>query len=333
MRIACAEPREDDCAARVQNILAQDPNNYDAVFQDGLLNLFKGDAAKASRAFEYLSNVYTRNPQVRYQLALAYLRFAKDATPTNARNATDAAESRLNEAIGLDPHFEAAVLLFAELKIRKGSAAAAVDPLLELLKRRPQSSQAHYLQVDLQPHYLLATAYLAQQQHDQALQVYRQMTERFPNDAHPWFLIGTVLLAQNQPAEARKAFEKSAEIAPDYLPATEQLVDLDIADKQYVAALERVQKHIDKEPKAAQAWTLRGTVYLAQQDFAHAEPDLLKAIDLDPKLEPAYLLLGELYVATNKPDEAIAKHVAQRATCAVHKPCSFGDERPPAGMG
>src|SRR5262249_28043588 len=156
------------------------------------------------------------NAVVRVQLARAYLAWAKDASPANARNATDAAESRLNEAIGIDPHFAPAVLLFAELKIRKGSAAAAVDPLLELLKRRPQSSQAPYLQVDLEPHYLLATAYLAQQQPDKALQVYRQMTERFPNDGQPWFLIGTVLLAQNQPAEARKAFEKSAELAPGY---------------------------------------------------------------------------------------------------------------------
>jgi tetratricopeptide (TPR) repeat protein len=298
MRIACAEHQDDDCAAKVQNILAQDPINYDAVFQDGLLSLAKGDNAKAIREFEYLSNTYTRNPLVRYQLALAYLASAKDANPSNARSATEAAESRLNEAIGLDPHYEPAVLLFAGLKIRKGAAAAAVDALVELLKQRPQSAQGHYL---------LATAYLAQQQRDQALQVYRQMTERFPNEPQPWFLIGTILFAQNQPAEARKAFEKSTEIGPDYLPPVERLVDLDIADKQYAAALDRVQKHIDKDPKAAQAWALRGKVYLAQQDFAHAEPDLLKAIELDPKLEPAYLLLTQLYVATNKQDQAIAK--------------------------
>ena len=38
-------------------------------FMDGFLSLAKGDAAKAIREFEYLSNTYSQNPQVRYQLA------------------------------------------------------------------------------------------------------------------------------------------------------------------------------------------------------------------------------------------------------------------------
>jgi len=176
MRIACTERQDEDCTGRVQNILTQDPINYFAVFQDGVLNLAKGDAAKAVREFEYLSTTYTGNPQVRYQLALAYLLLAKDSNLNSARDATDAAESRLNAAIGLDPSFEAAVLLFAELKIRKGSPAGAIDSLNELLKRRPESPQAHYL---------LASAYLAQQQLEPALRVYRQMTELFPKDPQP----------------------------------------------------------------------------------------------------------------------------------------------------
>jgi tetratricopeptide (TPR) repeat protein len=149
---------------------------------------------------------------------------------------------------------------------------------------------------------------LAQQKSDQALAVYRHMTELFPNDPQPSFLIGSVLLRQGQRADARKAFEKSNEISPDYLPAVERLVDLDIADKRYAAAMDRVV--IDRDPKLASLWGLRAKIYLAQQDFAHAEPDLLKAIELDPKLEVAYQLLAELYVASNRQEEAIAKLTA-----------------------
>jgi Tfp pilus assembly protein PilF len=53
MKIACAEHQDEDCVARVQNILAQDPVNYEAVFQDGLLSLANGNANKAIREFEY----------------------------------------------------------------------------------------------------------------------------------------------------------------------------------------------------------------------------------------------------------------------------------------
>ena len=301
MKMACAKQQDEDCAARVQNILAQDPINYDAVFWDGILSLAKGDATKAIRDFAYLSNTYPRDPQVRYQLARAYLLSAQDASPVNSRNAVEAAESSLNEAIKLDPRFDQAILLLAELKIRKGNPAAAVDLLAPVTKERPQIAQAHYL---------LASAYLALQKRDQALAVYRQMTELFPKDPQPPFLTGRILLGQGQQQEARKAFEKSVEISPDYLPAIEKLVDLDIAAKQYAPAIDRVQKLIDKDPKQAQLWGLRGKIYLAQRDFTHAEADLLKAIDLDPKLEPAYLLLAQLYVASNRQEEAIAKLTA-----------------------
>src|SRR5262245_20843515 len=315
MKMACAERQDEDCATRVKNVLSQDSINYDALFQDGLLNLAKGDAVAAIRDFEYLSNAYRQNPLVRYQLALAYLYYSnsKDLSETKRRDAVDAAESRLNEAVGLQPRFEKAAMLLAELKIRKGSPAAAVELLEPVTKEQPQILSCPPLSTmcdAAQAQYLLATAYLAQQKSDQALAVYRHMTELFPNDPQPSFLVGSVLLGQGKQADARKAFEKSNEVSPDYLPAVEMLVDLDIADKQYAPAIDRVQKVIDKDPKLAQPWALRAKIYLAQQDFAHAEPDLLKAIDLNPKLEPAYRLLAELYVASNRQEEAIAKLTA-----------------------
>jgi len=301
MKLACAEHQDEDCAAGVQNMLAQDPTNFDALFISGSRDLAKGEAQKAAREFEQLGSLYPKNPQVRYQLARAYLLDATNASEVKARNLTEAAEKQLNTAIELDRHLDQAILLLAELKIRKGSPAAAVDLLVPVTKERPQIAQAHYL---------LASAYLAQQKRDEALAVYRQMIELFPKDPQPSFLTGTILLGQGQQQQARKAFEKSAEISPDYLPAIERLVDLDIAAKQYASAIGQVQKLIDKDPKLAQPWALRGKIYLAQRDFTHAESDLLKAIDLDPKLEPAYLLLAQLYVASNRAEEAIARLTA-----------------------
>jgi len=271
------------------------------LFQDGVLNLAKGDALGAIRDFEYLSNAYRQNPIVRYQLALAYLLYAKDGkdlSDVTRRNLVDNAEKTLTDAVNLQPRFDQAAILLAELKIRKGNPAAAVDLLLPVTKERPQIAQAQYL---------LAAAYLAQQKNDEALAVYRQMTELFPKDPQPSFLMGSVLLAQGQQDEARKAFEKSNEISPDYLPAVERLVDLDLVAKQYTPAMDRVQKLIDKDPKLAQPWAIRGKIYLVQRDFAHAEPDLLKATELDPNLEPAYQLLAQLYVSSNRQEEAIAK--------------------------
>src|SRR5882672_11247372 len=290
LKIACAENQKEDCAARVQNILAQDPVNFEAVYQDALISASKGDTSKAIRELEFLSNSFPRNALVRYQLASAYLLSANNASEVNARNAIENAENRLSDAIKLDPKLEPAVLLFAELKIRKGSAAA-IEPLRELIKERPQTAQAYYL---------LAAAHMTQGQTTEAASTYQQMVALFPKDPQPPFLLGNALLAQGRQTEARKAFEQSAVISPDYLPATERLLDFEIADKQYTAAMGRAQQQLEKDPKRAQSWALRAKVYLAQRDFTHAEPDFLKAIEIDPKFEAAYLLLVQLYIATDR---------------------------------
>ena len=239
MRIVCSENRGDDCAARVDNVLAQDALNYDALFQSGLLTLGKGDNTRAIRIFSQLTGLNGQDPRVWYQLALAYLASMKDATPVAAQNAFDRADDSLGIAVKLDPKFQQAVLLLADVKIRKRVPAAAQDLLIPFVKERPQVAQAQYL---------LATAYLAQQKRRDALQVYRHMAESFPKDPQPPFLAGQILLAERRPAEARKELEKSLEVSPTYAPAIEALVNLDLADKQYAIALDRVQPLIEKDP-------------------------------------------------------------------------------------
>src|SRR5262249_33264202 len=116
MKMACAEHQDDDCVARVKNVLSQDSINYDALFQDGLVIWAKGDATGAFRVLESLSTASRQNPLVRYQLARAYLLYSgsKDVNEATRRNAVEAAESRLNEAVSLEPRFDQAAMLLAE---------------------------------------------------------------------------------------------------------------------------------------------------------------------------------------------------------------------------
>jgi tetratricopeptide (TPR) repeat protein len=295
MKIACAGHQDEDCAARVQAILAQDPANYDATLQDGMIKLARGEAMAAIREYTSLLSNYSRDPQLQYQLALAYLLYAQNAGLAEARKAYTGAEQSLQNAVNLNPHFEQAVLALAKLKIDKGNPAAATDLLEPFIKDQPKDTQARYL---------LASAYLAQQKSELALTVYREMTELHPHDPEPLYRAATVMRGQQRTSEARRTFEKSLEISPFYLAAVEGLVDLDIAQKDFATALNRVQKQVDHDPKAAQPLALRGKIYLAQRDLTHTEADLQKAIELDPKLEPAYMLLAQLYVVSHRDDEA-----------------------------
>ena len=58
MKTVCAERLDDDCAKRVQEILAQDPINFDAQFQDSVLDLVRGKHRNAIMKLEFLSDDY-----------------------------------------------------------------------------------------------------------------------------------------------------------------------------------------------------------------------------------------------------------------------------------
>lgn len=298
MRIACAEKQDDKCKEQVAAILKQDPANFDALLQDGVFKLAGGDANTAARELSFLNGTYIQNPLVRYQLARANLLQARVANPVESKKALDSAESNLTEAVKLNPKFEPAVLTLAELKIRKGSPAAAIDLLQPLTQQKTQNPQAYYL---------LAAAHVAQRNEAEAIAIYKRMIEMFPTSAEPSFLLGSLQLTQGNRAEAYASLEKTTEIDPNFLPATERLIDLDLADKQVPKATTRIQTYLDKNPNSAQGLAIRAKVHLAQKDSAGAEADLLKSIELDPKVEGSYLLLAQLYVETNRAQQAVDK--------------------------
>ena len=291
MKLAFDERRYDDCAATIQKILARDSGNYEALLQRGILKLANGDAAGAVDELERLDRTYSRVPQLKYRLALAYAR--------NGDNAK--AENSLYQAIQIAPDYDPALLLMAELNLRKGNPAAAIEALNQIIKARPQVERAFLL---------LARAYLAENNPDQALAVYHRLEEVAPKDPEVPFLVGMVELSEKRPAHAREAFEKSLEIAPGNARSLEMLVNLDLAERKNAAAIARVQALIQQYPKAPGPWLLMEKIHAARHDMKGAESDLLKAIDLDPNNQMAYLLLAQFYVATNKHQQALDKLTA-----------------------
>ncbi len=197
---AFAQWKTEDCAALIKRVLARDPVNYDALMLDGRVSLAQGQATNAIIQFKRVAALYSGpHPQVDLQLALAHL-LDKDSTKAIAS---------LNQAIAAAPDYSEAILLLAELNIRKGDPAPAVASLTQLIKKQPQLPQAHLG---------LANAYLLQRNPDEAVAVLRRMMALFPKNHDVPFLMGIVLTQQKKQAEARQAFEKALEDVPGLLP-------------------------------------------------------------------------------------------------------------------
>jgi tetratricopeptide (TPR) repeat protein len=284
--VAFREKRYEDCDALLKKILMRDPMNYEALLLSGRLKLVKGDTAKAISEFEGMLFRYPKAAFVRYQLALAYL----------VDNESGKARTILAEAVSLNPDLVEGVLLLAELKIRAGDVSSTVVLLKQFIQQHSQVAQAWLL---------LAEAYRALNNLDEALAVFAKFEELFPKSPEVALQTGLVRLQQGKKEEARKAFEEALQRSPGYLPALDRLVGTELADKQYAAALQRVGKEVEKNPKMAELRFLQAKVFLAQQDKAQAEVALRKAVELQPDLHAAYFLLAQLYVNSNQRQRAM----------------------------
>src|SRR5688572_7874435 len=113
--LAFAQKDYEGCAAILKSILSKGQANFDAHFLQGRLKLARGDTAGAVTEFERLGAAFPKVPQLHYQLALTHL-----AKPDFAL-----ASASLNEALQLDPNYPEAILLRADLDIRKGEYSLA----------------------------------------------------------------------------------------------------------------------------------------------------------------------------------------------------------------
>lgn len=288
MHLLFAERNYDQCADVIANILARDSFNYDALMQSGNLSLAKRDGTNAVAAFRRMDSVHKNFAAVKYRLALAYLMNGDRAS----------AVTSLTEALTLDQNDVAATLLLAELDVRGGNSTAAVNLLLPLVKKGPQDAKVHLL---------LATAYLAERQPDDALGIYHQMATVFPKNPEVPRLMGVVYEQQGDAAKARDAFEQSLALSPDYLPTLERITGLDMIAKRYADAETRLASVITRNPKLAVPLLLQGKVYQAAGQTNEAESAMSKAIELDPDLPGAYLSLARLYLDTHQDQQALSR--------------------------
>jgi tetratricopeptide (TPR) repeat protein len=288
MQLAEREHQSDEALADADKILAIDSINFDALSEHANLKLAARDTDGAIADLKRLAGFYTRAPQIKYRLAAAYLK--KD-------DLLDA-EDNLHQAILYAPNYDDAIMLLAQLDLRKADPAAAAASLTQLLKRRPTFGPAAFL---------LAQAYREEGHVDRALSIFRRLAEAFPKVPTGSYLSGMACFELYRLPEARQFFEQSVRIEADYWPAVEMLVQLDIIEGRQKAAADRVAVLIQKYPKQADAWLLHARVRDAAHDDSGAEADLQRAIELNPTSQFAYLQLVRIYLRNHEAEKALTE--------------------------
>ena len=297
MKIAFLQEKYEESEEAAAEVLSRDHANYDAMMQRAAIKLVKRDFEGVIAQLKTVEGIFDRAPQVKYQLALAYLKNGNSGR----------AEDYLQQALLLSPNYDDAILMLAELNIQKGNPGTATPTLTRLIERRPDLARAYLL---------LAQAHRAQGNRGKALEILRMLAVGYAEVADGPYLVGTILVELDRKKEAREAFEQSLSRSGNYWPAVEGLVDLDLAEQQTPAAADRVKLLMEKNPNVVPLWLLRAKIRLLTGDATGAESDLLKAIELEPKAQYPYLLLARIYYSSDRAKEALEKLTA----LAVKKP-------------
>ncbi|PYK11626.1 MAG: hypothetical protein DME61_00175 [Verrucomicrobia bacterium] len=286
--VAFKDKKYDEALSLLENVFSRDPQYVDGRRLESEVLLAKGDAKKAIEVLERLDHTYPDIALVKYQLGRVYLR----------NNNPNQAKAALEQAISISPNYTEPILLLAEINLRSGHGDIVIEPMINLLKRRPDLKSAALL---------LAAAYGSLDRFDDAAAVLQGQAGLAPQDPQLQMALGLTFRQAKRNDDARQAFEKAAELAPDSVGPVNLLVDLDLMEKRFDAARQRIHRQFEKTPDSPAAHFFEGKILAAEEKWEAAEAELQKTLLLDPNFTAAYDLLVQGYLATNKFPEAISE--------------------------
>src|SRR5947209_125397 len=286
--LAYKDKKYDEALSLLENVFGRDDEYLDGRRLQGDVLLAKGDTKKALEVLERVDQTYPDVPIIKYTLARAYLQ----------NNNINQAKLALDQAVSLNPNYDDAVLLLAEVNLSTGHGEAVIEPLTRLLRRRPDLRNAALV---------LAGAYDSLERLDDAAVVLEEQAKLAPNDPQPLVALGMTHRQAKRNDEARQAFEKAAQLSANNLFLIDQLVELDVLDKHFDAARQLIQRQFQKTPNSPASHFFEGKVLVAEGKWDAAEAELQRTLQLDPNFAAAYDLLVQTYLATNRLPQAVSQ--------------------------
>lgn len=287
-RIALAEGDFAECERIARTVLTWNPRSYDIRLMRARALVLQRETAKGLAELVQLDAMYPKSPELKYEIAVAQV---QNGTPAEALKSLD-------EALQLNAGLVPAILLRAELKMRSGGLGEAITSMLAFLKAYPTNAQGKMI---------LANAYSAMGQLDQAAIVYGELAQEFPKQPELPAYLGFIHSRQGRPAEARKKYEEALRLSPYYLPAAEELIEMDIHEKNIAGAQQRVNDLLVLHTNGPGALMLAAKVALAKGETNNAVRLLKEVLQRAPEATGVHVLLAEIESASGDNKSAIAQ--------------------------
>ena len=154
-----------------------------------------------------------------------------------------------------------------------------------------------------------AISSLSEKKPENALKLFKQLTESDPNDYVAWTELGNIYFTNEKFSDAENAYNKALSLKNDFLPALTNLGKLYLGQKKSDQAIEILTKALASSPQSADINHYLGESYLQAKKGSKAVVYLNEAIKIAP-IEKAeiHLRLAALYNAAGAKDRAVAEY-------------------------
>ena len=271
--IDAAAQRYPEALKLVDEVLAREPRDDDALTVRGNIEIERGDAVAAIADLRAVSRDQPESVPVLRSLARAHL----------ANGEPQLAEENLRAALKAAPADASVRLELARLLLEM----RRVDNASELLEQGVRAAPA---EASLREG--LVRAYLAKPDVAAARAAVRELMTMRPDLAVGPYLAGLIAQQEKRPEEAQRQFERALKLQPSAMDALAALAELEAARGERSRAVALVKGVVERDPTSASARNLLGELYLGGRDYDAAVASLSEAIRLAPRWWPPYRSLA-----------------------------------------
>ncbi|MEQ8494131.1 MAG: tetratricopeptide repeat protein [Gammaproteobacteria bacterium] len=276
-----------DARTLVEEVLAENARDTDALILRGTLLLNEADAAGAiadlrtvlrdapenAGAVRLLARAHLLNKEP--ELAIDVLRQGIESNPSAA-------------VLGLD----LANIYASQSKVEE--ALAALDGVLENNPAEPSALEGKF------------KILVFRKEFPAALEVAERLKQARPNDVRGYHFAGLVRQAQGDMEASIGEFQSALDQQPDAVQPLSQLIKSYLVLKRRDDAVAKLKDVIAAQPNHYVAHNLLGELHLAAKEFDEAEAEFKAAIEGNAKWPIPYRNLASVYAATDRRDEAVA---------------------------
>jgi uncharacterized protein (TIGR02996 family) len=271
----------------VQEVLAENPRDNDALLLRGNLSMQGNDPAAAIGDLRAVLRDQPDAVPVMRALARAHL----------ANHEAALAEETLQRAVALSPVDPDVRVELTQMLVQTGKSEQALPLIEQTVRDNPTHVQAREMLVRL---------YLARADYPAARVAAEDLKTLTPTQAAGFYLAGIAAQSEKRVADAQASFEKALQLQPDAADALAALARLHVSSGHPERARAVVEQVLASSPNNFAARNLLGELHLASKELGPAQEEFSKVVATAPEWPLGWRNLALTRQAANDRAGAVA---------------------------